>query len=228
MVPQNEIIPIRIRFEKTGSLMYISHLDMARTMQRIMLRAGIDIWYSEGFNPQPKVVFAVPLPVGVESRCELVDIKINSYMSCEEIGERLSKSFPGEMKVLSVYVPDTKFKNIEFIDYDIVISSPAVCENTAEELKELFSKNLYITKRSKGTEKDINIIEYIKSIEISLVDGKIRIGAILHSGSEKNLNPELLIEAIRSNTSLLNGSPLEEYYSIMRKRMLCCDLTEFK
>ena len=94
MVPQNEIIPIRIKFKKYGSLMYVSHLDTAKTMQRIMLRAGIDIWYTEGFNPQPKIVFAVPLPVGVESECEFMDIKINSYMSCEEIASRLSANFP--------------------------------------------------------------------------------------------------------------------------------------
>ena len=144
MVSQNEIIPIRIKFEKTGSLMYISHLDMARTMQRIILRAGIDIWYSEGFNPQPKVVFAVPLPVGVESVCEFVDIKINSYMSCEEIADRLSESFPAEMKVLSVYVPETKLKNIEFIDYAMEISSPSASCEIVSQLNELFSKELKI------------------------------------------------------------------------------------
>jgi len=228
MVSQNEIIPIRIKFEKTGSLMYISHLDMARTMQRIILRAGIDIWYSEGFNPQPKVVFAVPLPVGVESVCEFVDIKINSYMSCEEIADRLSESFPAEMKVLSVYVPETKLKNIEFIDYAMEISSPSASCEIVSQLNELFSKELKIVKKSKGAEKEINVLDYIKSIEFSYVDGTVKINAVIHSGSEKNLNPELVIEAIRANTKLLNGSPLEEYYSIMRKRMLKADLTEFE
>ena len=228
MVPQNEIIPIRIKFEKTGSLMYISHLDMARTMQRIILRAGIDIWYSEGFNPQPKVVFAVPLPVGVESVCEFVDIKINSYMSCEEIADRLSKSFPAEMKVLSVYVPENKLKNIELIDYAMEISSPSASCEIASQLNELFSKELKVVKKSKGAEKEIDITDYVKSIDFSYEEGKIKIGAVIHSGSEKNLNPELVIDAIRANTPLLNGSPLEEYYSIMRKRMLRADLTEFE
>ena len=83
-------------------------------------------------------------------------------------------------------------------------------------------------KKSKGAEKEIDIMDYVKSIKFSYEEGKIKIGAVIHSGSEKNLNPELVIDAIRANTKLLNGSPLEEYYSILRKRMLRADLTEFE
>ena len=228
MVPQNEIIPIRIKFKKYGSLMYVSHLDTAKTMQRIMLRAGVDIWYSEGFNPQPKIVFAVPLPVGVESECEFMDIKINSYMSCEEIASRLSNSFPDEMKVIDVYVPEQKLKNIVYIDYEMEIVSPSVKEDTADIISKLLSEDLFVTKKSKGTEKEINVKDYIKSAEVKEESGKIKINAILCGGGDKNINPELVIEAIRANTGILNGNPTEEYYSILRKRMLCEDLTEFK
>lgn len=228
MVPQNEIIPIRIKFKKYGSLMYVSHLDTAKTMQRIMLRAGIDIWYTEGFNPQPKIVFAVPLPVGVESECEFMDIKINSYMSCEEIASRLSANFPDEMKIIDVYVPEVKLKNIIYIDYEMEITSPNVGENTANEIEELLSKDVYVIKKSKGTEKEINVRDYIRSFSVKNEDGRIKIYTVLCGGGDKNINPELVIEAIRSNTNLLNSSPVEEYYSIMRKRMLCEDLTEFK
>lgn len=228
MVPQNEIIPIRIKFKKYGSLMYVSHLDTAKTMQRIMLRAGIDIWYSEGFNPQPKIVFAVPLPVGVESECEFMDIKINSYMSCEEIASRLSNSFPDEMKIIDVYVPEQKLKNIVYIDYEMEIVSPSVKDDTADVISKLLSEDLFVTKKSKGTEKEINVKDYIKSVDVKDENGKIKINAILCGGGDKNINPELVIEAIRANTGILNGNPTEEYYSILRKRMLCEDLTEFK
>jgi radical SAM-linked protein len=228
MVPQNEIIPIRIKFKKYGSLMYVSHLDTAKTMQRIMLRAGIDIWYTEGFNPQPKIVFAVPLPVGVESECEFMDIKINSFMSCEEIASRLSANFPDEMKIIDVYVPEVKLKNIIYIDYEMEITSPNVGENTANEIEALLSNDVYVIKKSKGTEKEINVRDYIKSVSVKNEDGRIKIYTVLCGGGDKNINPELVIEAIRSNTNLLNSSPIEEYYSIMRKRMLCEDLTEFK
>ena len=68
---------IRIKFLKTGSLQYISHLDLHRLINRALVRAGIPIWYTKGFNPHAKMVFALPLPVGVESVCEYLDVKID-------------------------------------------------------------------------------------------------------------------------------------------------------
>lgn len=228
MVPQEQVSQVRIKFKKYGSLMYISHLDLARTMQRIMVRAGIDIWYSEGFNPQPRIVFAVPLPVGVESDCEYMDIKLNSHMECDEIKRALSENFPSEMEVIAVYVPEQKMKNIVYIDYDIKINSKAITEDTPLQVIRLLQNDVFVTKKSKGSEKQVNVTEYIHGISASLKDSVLCISAVICSGSDKNLNPELLIEAIRANTKLLNGSPLEETYSIRRKEMLCADLTPFK
>lgn len=219
---------VRIKFKKYGSLMYISHLDLARTMQRIIVRAGIDIWYSEGFNPQPKIVFAVPLPVGVESECEYMDIKLNSVMECDEIKRRLSENFPSEMEVLDVYVPEQKLKNVCFAEYEIVIHSGGIDASTPSALTELFSSDAFVTKKSKGSEREINVKEYISSINVRTENEDIVINTVLCSGSEKNLNPELLIEVIRKNTELLKGSAIEEYYSIMRKEMLDCDLRTFR
>lgn len=228
MVSQDQIIQVRIKFKKYGSLMYISHLDLAKTMQRIMLRAGIDIWYSEGFNPQPKIVFAVPLPVGVESDCEFMDIKLNSYMDCEEIKKRLNDNFPSEMEAVEVYIPNQKFKNIAYIDHDIEIISKSANEITKKQIEKLFENDLFVIKKSKGSEKEINIKDYVQSIKVSLIDGRLYINSVICAGSDKNLNPELLIEAIKSNTPILNGSPLDELYFIRRKNMLCQDLSIFK
>ena len=163
MVSQNEVIQVRIKFKKYGSLMYISHLDLSRTMQRIIIRAGIDIWYSEGFNPQPRIVFAVPLPVGVESDCEYMDIKLNSFMDCEEIKRRLNKNFPMEMECIDVYVPEQKFKNIAYIDYDIEIFSKSIDNSSAMLIENMLKNDLFVTKKSKGSEKQINIKEFIHS-----------------------------------------------------------------
>ena len=158
MVSENkEIIPVRIKFTKVGDLMYISHLDLARTMQRILLRSGIDVWYSEGFNPQPKMVFALPLPTGVESECELMDIKIKSFMPNEEIMNRINENFPKDMRVLEVYQPDVKFKNIQYAKYNISIYSPKITEETRNEIVALFNSECFFEKKTKSG----IIIEYI-------------------------------------------------------------------
>ena len=228
MVSENEAIKVRIKFKKYGSLMYISHLDLSRTMQRIMVRSGIDIWYSEGFNPQPRIVFACPLPVGVESECELMDIKINTPMECDEIKRRLNDNFPSEMEALDVYFPEAKIKEIAYIDYEIRINSTKISDGICEKLENMFSHDLFVIKKSKGSEKEINIKEYINSFSAKIEQNELVIHTVLCSGGEKNLSPELLVDTIRKNTELLNGSPLEEYYSILRKRILKGNLETFK
>ena len=227
MVSESQTIQVRIKFKKYGSLMYISQLDLAKTMQRIMVRAGIDIWYSEGFNPQPKIVFAVPLPVGVESECEYMDIKTNSYMSFEEIKRRLSRAIPNEMEILDVYAPEQKLKNVVYIDHEIRICSSNINENSASALNELFTNDIFISKKTKSGEKDINIKDYIYSFNATLEGNEIVIRTVLCAGSDKNLNPELIIEAIKKNTTIFSGDLLNERYSIIRKEMLKYDITPF-
>lgn len=228
MVPENEIMSVRIKFSKTGDLMYISHLDLSRTMQRIMVRSDIDIWYSEGFNPQPRIVFALPLPVGVESECELMDIKINHPMELDEIKARIQRNFPAEMKVMDVYVPSVKFKEICYADYTIRLYSPRLEADTHEKINELFSKECIINKKSKSGEREVDICSFIKSINAQRVDNYVEIHTIICAGNESNLNPELIVESIKKYLGILNSGSVDEYSTIMRNRMLDSELNLFK
>ena len=228
MVPTQEITKVRIKFSKLGDLMYISHLDLARTMQRIILRAELDIWYTEGFNPQPKMVFAQPLPTGVESVCELLDIKLNSFMSCEEIKERLNRNFPVEMRVLEVYNPENKIKDIAYTEYKMILTSPKIDASTAENVKSLFSGECLLDKKTKSGMKEINVSEYIKKFDINGEGKKLEISTILYSSAEKTLSPEILVEAIRKYLDIMTSDSVDEHYSIMRERMLNSDLSEFR
>ena len=76
---------VRIRFAKGGATLYVSHLDLAKTMTRAIRRSGIPVWFSEGFNPIPRLVFASSLSVGCAGEREVLDIKIVEEMSDEEI-----------------------------------------------------------------------------------------------------------------------------------------------
>lgn len=228
MVSEEKVItPIRIKFSKTGDLMYISHLDLARTMQRIILRAGIDIWYSEGFNPQPKMVFALPLSTGVESVCELLDIKLNSYMSNEEIMERLNQNFPRDMRVIEVYQPSIKFKEIEYAEYTLDLYSPKITEDTAAKIDMLFSSECLIDKKTKSGVKTVDIRDYIKEITTQGGENHIKISAIVYANNEKNLNPDLIVTAIKKHLDIMTTEGTEEYYTIMRQRFLDSELNEF-
>lgn len=226
MVPET-LIPIRIKFQKNGALMYISHLDLARTMQRIFVRSGIDIKYSEGFNPQPKMVFTMPLPIGTQSLCEFVDIKINSPMSVDEIKSRLVENVPEELKIVSVYTPERKLSEITYIDYSIELLSPKINADTATKIKELFSTDCIVIKSSPKGDKEVNVMPYIKSLEVVSKDGKAEINTVLCADSEKYLNPELFVLAIREKLGIIALGTTEEFYSITRKEALDSDMKIF-
>jgi len=83
---------VRLKFVKLGSLQYISHLDLQRTFNRVIVRACLPVWYTKGFNPHAKLVFSTPLSIGAQSVYEFLDIRIDRDMPCETIMERLLNS----------------------------------------------------------------------------------------------------------------------------------------
>ena len=98
----NNNIKYRIKFTKTGNMIYIGHLDLLKFFQRTIKRAGLPIAYSLGFNPHQLMIFAIPLSLGVSSVGEYLDIQLKQDMSCEEIENRLNSTMPLGIKILSV------------------------------------------------------------------------------------------------------------------------------
>ena len=83
---------LRALFEKTGNAAYISHLDLMRLFQRAFKRAGLPLTHTQGYNPRPSVSIAMPLSVGVESVCELLDFDLEGEsVPHQQIVERLNK-----------------------------------------------------------------------------------------------------------------------------------------
>ena len=197
----------RIKFTKTGRMQFISHLDLNRVMRTALIRAGIPIYYSEGFNPHPKMVFALPLSIGAESECELLDIKIVKEMPNDEIKERLSKELPCDMSVVNVTDPKEKFTEIAWAEYEIGFESPVDCSKLDE-------PEIVITKRTKSGEKQVDIKPQIRSFSL---DG-CTLTVVLCADNEGYLNPDYIAKVV--------GAPGFSY-TIMRKRMLKKNGEEF-
>ena len=82
---------LRALFQKTGNAVYLSHLDLMRLFQRAFKRAGLPLTHTQGFNPRPSVSIALPLSLGVESQCELLDFELETdTFSNEDICTRLN------------------------------------------------------------------------------------------------------------------------------------------
>lgn len=212
---------VRIFFRKAGRLQYISHLDLQRTMGRVIARAGLPVWYTKGFNPHPKLVFGLPLPVGVESECEMLDLRLDRDIPDTAVRDMLNAKLTDEMCVLRVAAPVLKFSDIAAADYTITINSDEIDGETAGAVKKLLSEGeLIISKRSKSGEKQVNIIPMINSIDCTAADGVLTLKVRLASGQEDNLNPTALVGVLHERLGLLCGDPTEQFCSIVRERVL--------
>ena len=220
---------LRVRFRKVGNLQYISHLDLQRTFGRVLVRAGLPLWYTKGFNPHIKMVFGMPLPVGAESECELLDIRIEREMSLEEVKERLNRELTDELAVLDVYPAKSKFSEIAFAEYEYTVVTTGADEALAARVRAaLASGELVVTKKSKSGEKEIKVGDYIRSIDVTLDGGVLHLKAVLSAGEGRYLSPEALITALRDRIGILSGDPTVEHYRILRRRALFADgVSEF-
>lgn len=189
---------LRLLFTKTGRAVYISHLDLMRTLTRAFLRADCRLKYSEGFNPHPNISIALPLSVGAESVCEILDFKMAEEMAPDEILERLKKQLPEGIEALEVYESERKVKDLKWLKIEGVFEYD---ERDAREIlpmvEEFFAReSIVIQKKTKRGIGDSDIKPAIKEISFVQDGNDIHLSSVI-SAQEPTLNPELLADALR-------------------------------
>lgn len=231
MMQNKPYLTLRVKFKKVGSLQYISHLDLVRTMNKIIVRAGLPLWYSEGFNPKPKMIFAAPLSIGTESLCEYMDVRLVERVEPEEAKAKLNANMTDEMQVIEAYYPDTKLTDMKWLSYDIDITTDGADEKMAERCSEaLLGERVIIQKKTKPGEPAVtaDIRPLIKSCKSEYKDGVIRLSLVLSADASAFLNPEYTLKALRSSVGILSNPDLtKEYYSVLRTHAYCGDMSEF-
>src|SRR5215469_3325970 len=85
---------VRLHFAKRGDLRLVSHHDLLRCLERTVRRASIPIALSQGFNPRPRIVFALAMALGIEGRREVVDLELAEPLEPAEILRRLTLASP--------------------------------------------------------------------------------------------------------------------------------------
>lgn len=169
----HELFRYRIKITKTGVLKYFSHLDWQNTFFKAVLRSGLNVAYSQGFNPMMKISMGVALPLFAESECELVDIELYENISPDDIKQKLEKVLPEQSKIISIVKIDKSAKSIDvtaqWAEYKIDIFDKSLYD--FESLKYntdrvLSSCEIFIEKKNKkGLLKKTNIKPSIKSYE---------------------------------------------------------------
>ena len=165
----------RALFEKTGNAIFISHLDLMRLFQRAFKRAGLHLTPTQGYNPRPSVSMALPLSLGMESKCELMDFELEGDIpENDEVLTRLNQSLISGVRVLSIYDNASKIKNLSFLDCILTLEyDDGVPERGKERIEELFqSKQLLLEKKSKNVITEQDIIPMVKRIQVEVLNEK--------------------------------------------------------
>ena len=231
MVQMNtEKLFVRVKFRKIGNLQYISHLDLVRTMHKVIVRANLPLWYTEGFNPKPKMIFAVPLSIGTESVCELMDIRLSEYIDPAEVMSRLNENMTGEMQVIEAYYPETKFTDLKWLSYTMVINTLGADLALAKKCNAaLAAEKLEILKNTKSGEALVDIRPLVKCADVVLDGGSLRVSCILSADPSSFLNPEYVVKLLRERCGILSCEDLlAESYSIMRERAYDENMCDFR
>lgn len=188
----------RALFEKMGNARYISHLDLMRVFQRAFKRAGLPLTHSQGFNPRASVSIALPLSLGVESKCELLDFELEQPVACEEIREKLNAALIEGVHIREVYNQGQKLKNLTLLQSRLILEyDRPLPEDAVTQIQSLFSRpELVVEKKGKNGVTQQDIIPMLRSLSVSKSDDREVELAVLHSCQNPSLNPMQISVAI--------------------------------
>ena len=193
----------RLLFEKTGNAIWISHLDLMRLFQRAFKRAGLPLTHSGGFTPRPQVSIALPLSVGVESRCELLDFDLDGQLPpLDQIRDRLNQAMVPGVKVLDVYQDARKIRDLALLECTVALEyDNGIPEGAADAIASLFTRDsLILEKKSKNGVTEQDIIPMIRRISAEPQDANTLVLRALICCQNPALNPSQLTAAIEKET----------------------------
>ena len=190
---------LRLLFAKTDRAVYISHLDLMHVLQRVFLRAGYQLKYSEGFNPHPVISIAVPLSVGASSVCELLDFTLlDEKIDFAKLIDDLNASMPEGIRALEVYEPSRKASGVKWLRVEGIYEyDHCAAADMLPALREFYgAKEIPVTRKTKRGEGVLDIAPHMKELSVEAEGDCVRLEAVI-SVNEPTINPELLINALR-------------------------------
>lgn len=190
---------VRLFYKKTGNARFVSHLDTMRFMTRLLRRAELPVWYTEGFNPHLYITFALPLSLGMSSEYEIADIRLtDDCFPLGDICERLNSNCPEGYFFFRAAEPEAKLSDVAFAKFSIEFNDSGTLANKLNAF--LKSDEIIIDKKTKkGDIKALNIAADIKEFSVSS-NGNTILHITLPAGNNKNINPDLISKKFLADT----------------------------
>ena len=209
---------LRVTFGKSGSLRYTSSLDVAKIWERVLRRADLPILYTQGFNTRPRIRLAMPLPLGISSECEILDISLRERIDLDEaaLRKKLLAVSPRGLTINSIVEVDlraaTLHSLIDSAEYRVRFLDEINPEYLRQKISEIMNrKSIIVDKMRRRKRSVMDIRPFI--LALYLVDSHDMI-AHLSVGDRGNLRPDQLIEMMELQ---------EHHHSIHRYKLHTID-----
>lgn len=188
---------LRITFAKRGALKFIGHLDLAKMWERILRRAQLALAYTQGFNAHPRLQLASPLPLGITSECELLDLWLERAEPIEGLAARLMAVSPPDLPILKIEEVPLNAPALQTVVESAVYrltprpdSAPEAISGLAERVAALLAQPQIVRTRR---EKAYDLKPLIRALRIG-ADGALY--ADLYSTPSGTGRPDELLEAL--------------------------------
>ena len=118
---------LRLKFGRGEEIKFLSHLDLMRLWERALRRAVLPLAYSEGFTPHPRIALAAPLPVGVTSQAEVMDVFLSRWLSPDSFVAQAKKQLPQSLDLLEAWpvgldTPSLQ-SQVRFAEYEVKVET---------------------------------------------------------------------------------------------------------
>lgn len=192
----------RITFAKYGAARFVGHLDLQTLFQRAIKRAGLPVSFSKGFNPHQLISFGQPLPVGMSSGCELVEIELEQLLDADLIVSALNNALPEGLDAISAVLLKEGEKAaaalVNAADYEVKFPyNIEMATKTDSVLTEIMNEQeIVVNKKTKKGIAQADIRCDIFELRNTSGENNITVKMVLATGSNRNLKPELVAKLI--------------------------------
>ena len=200
---------ILCKFTKLGYLKFISHLDLVDLFQRTLFQNKVDVKFSEGFNPHPRMSIAYPLPLGIESNSEYMEIYLNSKIDLKDFLIKMNERLPQGIKIVEAkYDDDESISNkVKSVVYAFKLLNTFYEKNKdidlAKELNKINDMDIVEIerKRKKGKRRIFvkeNAKDYLNRLELK----DEAIYAYIKMSEQGSLKPALVFDILNNYTNI--------------------------
>jgi radical SAM-linked protein len=134
---------LRVSFSRGEELKFLSHLDLMRLWERAFRRAGMELAYSQGFTPHPRISLAAPLSVGITSYAELMDVYVSRWIAPQSFVSQVDPQLPQGLTITDIksagLTEPSLQSQVRFAEYKVEIETALQAENIESAIASLLS-----------------------------------------------------------------------------------------